>query len=77
MKHFFFFALLALFGTAQINTALAQSPPDARADSQSDFEFVATVNGTAITQGLLNLNIRAMTNQGQKDSPELRQAVKE
>ena len=43
---------------------------------KTDFEFVASVNGTAITQGLFNLTIRTLVNQGQADSPELRQAVK-
>lgn len=46
-------------------------------DNKPDFEFVASVNGKPITQGLLNLNIRAATAQGQRDTPELRQAIKE
>jgi peptidyl-prolyl cis-trans isomerase C len=56
-----------------IGGAYAQS----KADAKTDYEFVATVNGSPITQGLLNLNIRALVNQGQKDTPELRQAIKE
>jgi peptidyl-prolyl cis-trans isomerase C len=56
-----------------IGSAYAQS----KADAKTDYEFVATVNGSPITQGLLNLNIRALVNQGQKDTPELRQAIKE
>lgn len=46
-------------------------------ETKTDFEFVATVNGVAITQGLLNLNVKALVNQGQRDTPELRQAIKE
>lgn len=48
-----------------------------KSEAKVDYEFVATVNGVPITQGLLNLNLRAVTNQGQKDTPELRQAIKE
>jgi peptidyl-prolyl cis-trans isomerase C len=69
VKRFLPATFLALLGTGYIPTSLAQQ--------NIDFEFVATVNGVAITQGLLNLNIRALTNQGQADTPELRQAVKE
>lgn len=42
----------------------------------ADFEFVATVNGVAITKGLFDLNLQAAINQGQKDSPQLREAIK-
>lgn len=42
----------------------------------SDFEFIATVNGTAITKGLFDLNLQAALAQGQKDSPQLRDAIK-
>jgi peptidyl-prolyl cis-trans isomerase C len=48
----------------------------ANAETKTDFEFVASVNGAPITQGLLNLTIRALVNQGQVDSAELRQAAK-
>ena len=54
---------------------LAQASP-AASSAKPDFEFVASVNGAPITQGLFNLTIRALTSQGQADSPELRQAVK-
>lgn len=69
MKRFLPATFLALVSLGYISAASAQTKPD--------FEFVATVNGVAITQGLLNLNIRALTNQGQRDTPELRQAIKE
>ena len=76
MKRFvpaIFFALLSLSHT---NTSLAQTQTDAK-ETKVDYAFVATVNGIAITQGLLDLNIRALANQGQRDTPELRQAIKE
>lgn len=41
------------------------------------YEFVASVNGAPISKGLLELNLKGAISQGQKDSPELRQAVKE
>lgn len=41
-----------------------------------DFEFIATVNGAAITKGLLDLNLQAALTQGQKDTPQLREAIK-
>ncbi|WP_369411670.1 peptidylprolyl isomerase [Polynucleobacter nymphae] len=63
------------------HSVLAQSKTDTKAsaktDSKTDFEFIASVNGAAITESLLNLNIRSLVSQGQKDTPELRQAVKE
>lgn len=44
---------------------------------EAQLEFIATVNGAPITQGLLELNVQAAVNQGQKDTPQLRQAIKE
>ena len=35
----------------------------------TQFEFIATANGTPITQGLLDLNVRAALKQGQSDTP--------
>ena len=69
---------IAITSLNSIPTALAQADAKAPANAEKapDFEFVASVNGTAITQGLFNLTIRALVNQGQADSPELRQAVK-
>ena len=77
MKKYFPIGLFALAAIASVNNLSAQTKSDGKSEGKSDYEFVATVNGTPITQGLLNLNIRALTNQGQKDSPELRQAIKE
>lgn len=45
--------------------------------SSSDYEFIASVNGTPISKGLLELNLKGAISQGQKDSPELRQALKD
>ena len=57
---------IAITGLNIIPTALAQADAKApaSADKAPDFEFVASVNGTAITQGLFNLTIRALVNQG-------------
>lgn len=73
MKRTIFICVPILAALVCIGQLRAQT----KSEEKSDFEFVATVNGAPITQGLLNLNIRTLTNQGQKDSPELRQAIKE
>jgi len=73
MKNNLLINLFALAATVFVASVSAQTNPEAK----SDYEFVATVNGSPITQGLLNLNVRALTSQGQKDTPELRQAIKE
>jgi len=77
MKKQFLIGLSALVSLAGVSHLSAQTKPDGKSEGKSDYEFVATVNGSPITQSLLNLNIRALTSQGQKDSPELRQAIKE
>ena len=43
----------------------------------NNVDFFATVNGTPLTNGLLELNIKAAMAQGQKDSPELQRALKD
>lgn len=43
----------------------------------NDIDFFATVNGTPLTNGLLDLNIKAALAQGQKNSPELKNALKD
>jgi peptidyl-prolyl cis-trans isomerase C len=60
---------------AVLSLAMAQVPI-AYAQANNDFEFVATVNGTAITKGLFDLNLKAAIAQGQKDTPQLREAIK-
>lgn len=72
-KKFLIFILCVLATMVHFNPASAQP----KTDSKDGYEFVATVNGVPITQGLMNLNIRAVTSQGQKDTPELRQIIKE
>jgi peptidyl-prolyl cis-trans isomerase C len=66
---------IAMTGIGIAPHIMAQAIP-AASTTKPDFEFVASVNGAPITQGLLNLTIRALVGQGQADSPELRQAVK-
>ncbi len=73
MKHLLLVYFLSLAATVMVANVSAQT----KSETKTDYEFVATVNGAPITQGLLNLNIRALTSQGQKDTPELRQAIKE
>ncbi|MFZ4379792.1 MAG: peptidylprolyl isomerase [Polynucleobacter sp.] len=77
MKRLIALGLLTIPGLISFSNVQAQSKTEPKVEAKSDFEFVATVNGVAITQGLFNLNIRALTNQGQKDTPELRQGIKE
>ena len=79
MKRILPATLFALVSIGSLNTALAQTKSDTKEvkEAKPDYEFIASVNGVAITQGLLNLNIRALVNQGQRDTPELRQAIKE
>ena len=43
----------------------------------NDVDFFATVNRTPLTNGLLDLNVKAALAQGQKDSPELKNALKD
>ena len=84
-KQLIFLTLFALASIMPVHSVLAQNKTDTKAsaktdtktDSKTDFEFIASVNGAAITESLLNLNIRSLVSQGQKDTPELRQAVKE
>jgi len=70
-------ALFVLLSFGQAEMIYAQTKSDSLNNQKGEFEFVANVNGVPITQGLINLNIRTSLNQGQKDTPELRQAIKE
>ncbi|MCW1965679.1 MAG: hypothetical protein KIH43_004740, partial [Polynucleobacter sp.] len=47
----------------------------AQSKTPDSVSFFATVNGTPLTNGLLELNIKAAMAQGQKDSPELQRAL--
>ena len=49
----------------------------AKSDSELPAGVIATVNGTAIPQSLMDQSVQASIAQGQKDSPELRQAIKQ
>ena len=41
-----------------------------------DYEFVATVNGAPISKGLFDLNLQGVIAQGQKDTPQLRDNIR-
>ena len=61
------------------NTFAAPATPSSKSSSSvadREFEFVAIVNGVAITKGLFDLNLKAALAQGQKDTPQLREAIK-
>ena len=49
----------------------------AQTSNSNNVDFFATVNGTPLTNGLLELNVKAAMAQGQKDSPELQRALKD
>ena len=62
---------------AFLGLTLAQAPiATAQTQTKNDFEFIATVNGSPITKGLFDLNVQAAVAQGQKDTPQLREAIK-
>ena len=63
-----------------LTSVLALTPIQLLAQAQkglTDYEFIASVNGAPISKGLLELNLKNAVSQGQKDSPELRQALKD
>ena len=70
-KHFSFFILWGLLSFFALSNALAQT------GKANEVDFFATVNGTPLTNGLLDINVKAALAQGQKDSPELRAALKD
>jgi peptidyl-prolyl cis-trans isomerase C len=49
----------------------------AQVGASNNVDFFATVNGTPLTNGLLDLNVKAALAQGQKDSSELKSALKD
>jgi len=63
------FSRFALFSTLLVASAAAQA---AEADKAA-----ALVNGAAIPQSRIDLRLKAATQQGQPDSPELRNALRE
>lgn len=72
-------ALHILFIGMAINLAnihLADAADLTRTPSATkNFEFIATVNGIPIAKGLFELNVQAAIAQGQKDTPQLREAI--
>ncbi len=76
MKQSFYIFIASLF--LMIASSFAASPSSKSSLSAGDreFEFVAVVNGVAITKGLFDINLKAALAQGQKDTPQLREAIK-
>jgi len=68
-KNMLKFSRFALFSTLLVASAAAQA---AEADKAA-----ALVNGAAIPQSRIDLRLKAATQQGQPDSPELRNALRE
>ena len=71
MKHYF----LAICMLLTSSVIYAQDVKVASSSSK-DYEFIATVNGVPISKGLFEISLRAALAQGQKDSPQLREAIK-
>ena len=69
-------SLASLAVLAASSNALAAGPSGSK-EGGNNVDFFATVNGTPLTTGLLDLNIKAALAQGQKDSPDLQKALKE
>ena len=70
-KHLIYTIFAAFLSFSQASFA-ADKPTKA-----NDVDFFATVNGSPLTNGLLDLNVKAALGQGQKDSPELKNALKD
>lgn len=66
--------MLRLSRFALLSTLLVASAATQAADSD---KAAALVNGTAIPQSRIDLRLKAATQQGQPDSPELRNALRE
>ena len=71
MKKQLIYTLLAGFLTISQSIYAADKP------ASNNVDFFATVNGTPLTNGLLDLNVKSALAQGQKDSPELKNALKD
>ena len=70
-KHLIYAVFVGFLAFSQASLA-ADKPVKA-----NDVDFFATVNGIPLTNGLLDLNVKAALAQGQKDSPELKNALKD
>lgn len=73
-KHLLFLSALTLFAASPY--AMANEPSSLK-QGNNNVDFFATVNGTPLTKGLLDLNVKAALAQGQKDSPDLQKALKD
>lgn len=73
-KHLLSLSVLSLLAASPF--ALAAEPSSLK-QGNNNVDFFATVNGTPLTKGLLDLNIKAALAQGQKDSPDLQKALKD
>jgi peptidyl-prolyl cis-trans isomerase C len=71
MRHYFL--ALCLFFASFVSIAQGSKPSSS---NPKEFEFIATVNGAPISKGLFDLNLQAAIAQGQKDSLQLREAIK-
>lgn len=64
-----------IYSVVLVCSSYSANGSEAKKSSQ-DVDFFATVNGTPLTKGLLDLNIKAAVSQGQKDSSDLQNALK-
>ena len=81
MKNPLFACLMGSILTCSMNSFAAPDTESLKTQSTeqkgSNIHFFATVNNTILTQGLLDLNIKAAVAQGQKNTPELQKALKD
>ena len=81
MKNSLFACLMGSILTCSMNSFAAPDTESLKTQSTeqkgSNIHFFATVNNTMLTQGLLDLNIKAAVAQGQKNTPELQKALKD
>ena len=81
MKNPLFACLMGSILTCSMNSFAAPDTESLKTQSTeqkgSNIHFFATVNNTMLTQGLLDLNIKAAVAQGQKNTPELQKALKD
>lgn len=71
--------LISLFSVGFLTLSLGSlaATQNEKKETGNNVDFFATVNGTPLTNGLLELNVKAALVQGQKDSPDLQKALKE
>lgn len=82
MMTFPLFKSSAVCAVLLLVTAVSQAQPKAASTANApagnaQSAVMATVNGVAIPESLLEQNVRANVAQGQRDTPELRQVLKE